>query len=68
MSETEIIVKMDRHIKIKGGSYVQDLVRCKDCKNRYYDKERDLYYCMMYYGLGSVLNDNYCSFGERADT
>ena len=32
MSETEIIVKMDRHLKIKGGSYVQDLVRCKDCK------------------------------------
>ena len=65
MSETEIIVKMDRHLKIKGGSYVQDLVRCKDCKNRYYDKDRDFYYCRMWYGLGSVLDDNFCSLGVK---
>ena len=32
----EIIVKMkDNHIKVKGGEYVQDLIRCKDCK--YYE-------------------------------
>lgn len=31
----EIIVKMTSdHIKAKGGEYVQDIVRCKDCKYR----------------------------------
>lgn len=32
MSEIEIIVSMDKHIKIKGGHYVQDLIRCANCK------------------------------------
>ena len=32
MSETEIIVKMDKHLKLKGGTYVRDLVRCENCK------------------------------------
>lgn len=28
----EVIVKMTTdHIKVKGGEYVQDLVRCQDC-------------------------------------
>ncbi len=65
MSETEIIVKMDRHIKIKGGSYVQDLVRCKDC--RYWNHETDLTYCSKKSWLGTDAKD-FCSFGERADT
>ncbi len=33
----EIIVKYKddtNHMKIKGGEYVQDLIRCKDCKIR----------------------------------
>ena len=30
---SEIIVKLTSdHIKVKGGEYVQDLVRCKECK------------------------------------
>lgn len=30
---SEIIVKLtDSRIKLKGGEYVRDLVRCKDCK------------------------------------
>ena len=29
----EVIVKLTSdHIKVKGGEYVRDLVRCKDCK------------------------------------
>lgn len=44
-----------------------ELVRCEDCKHRVFDKERNLYYCEMYYGLGIVKDDNYCSYGERAD-
>jgi len=47
---------------------VVDVVRCKDCKHRIYDGSRDLYYCEMYHGMGDVSDDNYCSFGEKADT
>lgn len=41
------------------------VVRCKDCKNRMHDEERELYYCMMYYGQGDVSDNNYCQWGER---
>ena len=46
---------------------VVKVVRCKDCKNRTYDRSRDLYYCCLYYGLGSVRDNNYCSLGERLE-
>lgn len=46
---------------------IVEVVRCKDCKHRYYDKERKLYYCTMYFGLGDVHDENYCSYGERKD-
>ena len=46
---------------------VVTVVRCKDCKHRIYDESRDFLYCEMYYGMGSVMDNNYCSFGERAD-
>lgn len=30
---SEIIVKLNSdHIKVKNGEYVQDIVRCKECK------------------------------------
>ena len=45
---------------------VVEVVRCKDCKHKIFDKSRNLYYCNMYYGIGSVRDNNYCSFGERA--
>lgn len=66
MSETEIIVKMDKHLKLKGGSYVQDLVRCKDCK---YSEERigaNLLYCILH--SNSTIAEAFCSYGKRADT
>lgn len=56
MSETEIIVSMDKRIKIKGGHYVQDLVRCKDCKHFTYC-ENDC-----------CLPENFCSQGEREES
>lgn len=46
---------------------VVEVVRCKDCKHRIYDKSRDFLYCEMYYGMGSVMDNNYCSYGERKD-
>lgn len=38
----EVIVKMtgDR-IKVKGGEYVRDLVRCKECKHRPIKEDAD---------------------------
>ena len=44
-----------------------EVVRCKECDNRFYDKDRNLYYCTMYYGMGDVHDENYCSFGERRE-
>ena len=53
----EVIVKMTSdHIKVKNGEYVQDLVRCKDCKNKKF--------CIIYEGL---CDDNaFCSCGKGA--
>ena len=34
----EVIVRMTSdHIKVKGGEYVQDFVRCQDCKHWVYN-------------------------------
>lgn len=52
---------------IKPLADVVEVVRCKDCRHRIYDGSRDLYYCEMYYGMGNVSDENYCSFGERAE-
>ena len=55
-------------IKKMPTADVVEVVRCKDCKNRIFDKSRNLFYCQMYYGMGNVSDNNYCSYGERADT
>ena len=64
---SEIIVKLtDSRIKLKGGEYVRDVVRCKDCK---YDhkcshniirpsKSGGIIYCPL----------EYCSEGERKES
>lgn len=51
----EVIVRMTTdHIKVKDGEYVQDLVRCKDCR-----KKKT---CIIHEGF---CNDNaFCSYGE----
>jgi hypothetical protein len=66
MSECEIIVKMDKHIKIKGGTYKQDLIRCKDCKHRQVKGEgmTHWYGCLW---RGSCNDDDFCNYGERAE-
>ena len=62
---SEIIVEMEDYIKIKGGHYKQDLVRCKDCKH----KEREqpgMVYCPMIVGSW-VPDDHFCKWGERGE-
>lgn len=62
---TEYMGDLHKDFNAIPAADVVEVVRCKDCKHRIYDKERDIYYCEMYYGLGSVRDNNYCSFGER---
>ena len=34
----EVIIRLNSdHIKVKGGQYVQDFVRCQDCKHWVYN-------------------------------
>lgn len=67
---SEIIVKMDivkiddRHIKIKGGEYFRDLVRCKDCKH--WCKGDEVYgICNRCANTRQMRHDDFCSRGER---
>lgn len=63
---SEIIVKLtDSRIKLKGGEYVRDLVRCKDCK--WWDNDGDAEGCTHKYGGMWAKSDAYCSYGERAE-
>ena len=62
MSECEIIVKMDKHLKLKGGSYVRDLIRCKDCK--YFLPVNNTPSVCTTTGL-DVMSDDYCSYAEE---
>lgn len=65
MSETEIIVKMDKHLKLKGGTYVRDLVRCEDCKWYVPANNSDHGACGSIGGR-TVYPDDFCSEGEEA--
>lgn len=61
MSEIIVRLKEDR-IKITGGEYVRDLVRCKDCK--WYGETG----CAI--GIVSTTDrppksNDYCSYGEK---
>ena len=62
MSECEIIVKMDKHIKIKGGTYKQDLIRCRDCKHAEPSADH-----MVFCRLNQVVFclDGFCNYGEK---
>lgn len=61
MSKEVIMRLTSDHIKVKGGEYVQDLVRCQDCKHWVYNFNG----CKRnpctepWYAL------DFCSYGER---
>jgi len=62
---SEVIVKLTAdHIKIKGGEYVQDLVRCGECKYWDVDNNREIY-CSLLEGMCDIGKDSFCSYGER---
>ena len=63
----EVIVRLRQDtIRIKGGEYVRDLVRCRECKYfRSHNESPDT--CGAYNGMVSPKADDYCSMGERKD-
>lgn len=65
MSETEIIVKMDKHLKLKGGTYVRDLVRCENCKWYVPVNNSGHGFCGDIHGR-TVYPDGFCDEGEEA--
>ena len=61
----EVIVRLTSdHIKVKGGEYVQDFIRCQDCIHRRlndYGTTR-YYYCTI---VGKAIEDtDYCAWNE----
>lgn len=61
---SEIIVEMEDYIKIKGGHYKQDLIRCGECKHCE-QKNNEEPYCHQH---GMVTEDQYfCADGERGE-
>lgn len=63
---SEIIVKLNgKHIKIKGGDYVQDLVRCKECIWRDTDNQGEDY-CTYAKGLADINESSFCSWGKES--
>ena len=62
----EVIVRLTSdHIKVKGGEYVQDLVRCKECTHGKYEfvDNKDWICCKHHYDYWTA--DDFCSYGER---
>lgn len=55
----EVIVRLtSNHIKVKGGEYVQDIVRCGKCK-AFDDKEA---YCKLHDCF--MVEEEFCSYGK----
>jgi hypothetical protein len=62
-----MIVRLDRdRVKIKGCEYVQDLIRCKDCKH--WEKGETWSACTYWtgdpYDQADAKADDFCSFAE----
>ena len=63
MSEAIVRLTSD-HIKVKGGEYVRDLVRCKECK--YEEKCNTVVHFLADGGI-DVIPLEFCSYGEVRD-
>ena len=64
----EIIVRYNDgndHMAVRGGEYVQDLVRCRDCK---WSKANGAYqWCSRLDSTARITADDFCSYGEVRD-
>ena len=61
----EVIVRLTSdHIKVKGGEYVQDLVRCKECRH-WEMRNSPRGWCVVHQGY--VSPQYFCADGEVRD-
>ena len=67
MKEAIIRLTSD-HIKVKGGEYVQDIVRCGECKHNPWNVRCD-YTCIWDDDFADrpQTPDDFCSYGERRE-
>lgn len=63
-----IMVKITAdHIKIKGGEYVRDIVRCGGCRHwKPEDYEEGCGWCRHF--KRETAADDFCSYGERKES
>lgn len=64
----EIIVRYNDgndHMAVRGGEYVQDLVRCKECKHWWRTTGANYGDCA-HFALDTIA-DAFCSYGEVRD-
>ena len=60
---SEVIVKLTGdHIKVKGGEYVRDIVRCNECKRSEASLNDGCVYCTQL--MWTMNPDDFCSYGE----
>ena len=58
----EVIIRLNSdHIKVKGGQYVQDFVRCQDCKYWVYNFNG----CSRNPCTEPWYATDFCNYGER---
>ena len=58
----EVIVRLTSdHIKVKGAEYVQDLVRCGECKH----SPKNTKEIPLHDSCYTFKSDDFCSYGER---
>lgn len=61
---SEIIVEMEDYIKIKGGHYKQDLIRCGECENCEI-RNNEEGYCHTH--AMTVSDDYFCADGVKGE-
>ena len=61
MSKEVIVTLTCDHIKVKGAEYVQDLVRCQDCKHWVYNFNG----CSRNPCTEPWYATDFCNYGER---
>lgn len=64
---SEVIVKLNKdHVKVNGGEYVQDLVRCEDCTYKKVCRGLNFEFADGYLPE-EIKNLDFCSYGKREE-
>ena len=67
MEERQYDEQMMNSIAVYCRIDIDELVRCKDCKYSFYDKDYENYNCRKHEYVECFDADDYCSWGERND-